>query len=120
MMSRASRRSGMERTLNALESDFRRTLAEALQRCASGVWGLFGQNDSVLASLGGNWRERFASDAVNLIELGEKIESLRARLGLPRYEMYQRFLRYRQERGGSRQGEPALARQFLTEMADAM
>lgn len=113
-MSRASRRAGIEMTLEGLEVDFRRILIDALHRCSNGLWGLFGQNDNALASLSRPERKRLASsDASNLIDLGNEINELRIRLGLPPYALYQRFLEYRRCRGANVPGEPHLARKML-------
>ena len=116
-MTRAGRPAGEELTLKALEEDFRRALIDALNRCSGGVWGVFGHNDAVHASLPRSLRERLASqDARILIEIGDEIEERRTMLGLPQYNLYQRFLKYRVSRDANSLGEPALARQFLVEI----
>lgn len=118
-MSRESRRAGTQRTLESREGDFRRTLIEALHECAGGVWGLFGRNEAAFGRLSRQSRERFLSkDALDVIEIGHEIEALRAELGLPPYELYQRFLQYRAERDANAPGERTLARRFLTELGE--
>lgn len=117
-MSRANRRANLELTLSALESEFHSALLDALKRCAGGVWGLFGQNDHATANLPRRTRDRLASpDAVNILDLGDKIERIRADIGMPSYHLYQRFLEYRRQSGGNAPGEPHLARQLLDEIA---
>jgi hypothetical protein len=107
----------MEITLDGLELDFKHALIEALEQCCSGVWGLFGQSDNAIANLPRRLRERLASgDAAKLLELGDEIERLRAELGMPPHELYQRFLEYRRRRDANAPGEPKLARQMLDEI----
>ena len=116
-MSRASRRAGLEHSLELMEAEFTRTFGDALQRCAAGTCDLFGQNDAAIAQMGRYLRDKLASaDAAALLELGDAIEEARAQLGLPPFEHYQRYLKYRRRRGDNRPGEPALARELLAEI----
>lgn len=115
-MSRASRRAGEERTLETQESRFRSELVGALRRCANGEWGLLAQNDAAVLRLSRQLRERLRSPAaLELLELGERIDALRAHLGFPPYSLYRRFLEYRRS-DANMLGEPALARRFLAEI----
>jgi hypothetical protein len=115
-MSRASRRAGEERTLEIEEARFRSELIDALRRCANGEWGVLAQNDAAIRRLGRQVRERLRPRGVlELLELGERIDALRARLGFPPYPLYRRFLEYRRSDANTL-GEPALARRFLAEI----
>jgi len=87
-----------------------------LRRCANGEWGLLAQNDAAIRQLGGEFRERLRSRAaLELLELGERIDALRAHLGFPPYPLYRRLLEYRRSDANT-PGEPALARRFLAEI----
>jgi len=110
----------MERDVQEREATFQRTLVDALNRCAHGSWGLFGQNDRALAQAGQrHLLLRYTADARTLIEFGDEIERVRAELGLPAFPLYQRFLDYRRRRDANDLGEPRLAREFLAEIEAA-
>ena len=69
-----------ERKLAVLQISYRDLLLSALQECAKGRWGLFGQND--LAFKNARMQSRRADPAiVELLDLGEEIERLRPVLG---------------------------------------
>ncbi len=117
-MSRAARREKLEARLNQLESDFRELLLEALNRCASGEWGVFGQNDAVLKGYSPAIYARLKSEAAEgLFQLGDEVNELRTSLGIQEtFYLFDRYLEYRQRRSSNHLGEPKLAAEFLTEL----
>ena len=62
-MSQTSRRLRSETALRSLEEGFSTKLVEALRECASGKWGMFGQNDSVIEGLAKPLRDTLKSPA---------------------------------------------------------
>ena len=108
----------IQRELESVEVEFRERLLAALQVCAGGVWGLFGQNDQGearrYAERSPGWREAEA-----LLALGHRMASLRERLGVFESDaLYEKFLSYRRQRGPNALGEPRLARKFIDELAE--
>jgi hypothetical protein len=108
----------LRRELEYVETEFQTRLLKALQVCADGLWGLFGQNDQGearrYAELSPGWKE-----AEELLTLGHKLTGLRERLGFfEPHPLYEKFLVYRKERGPNALGEPRLARRFLDELAE--
>ena len=53
-----------ERRLAAIEALYSELLLAALRRCAEGQWGLFGQDDALIARLGGVERDRLTDPRV--------------------------------------------------------
>jgi len=102
-----------EQRLEALEHDFRPRLIAALRECASGRYGLFGQNNPGELARYYVWAE-----ADDLKETAEEINSLRSEFGQPN-PLSVKFLEYCSMRGQNVKGEPKLALQFLTEIGDA-
>jgi hypothetical protein len=86
-------------------------LGAALQTCANGVWGLFGQNEHL---------ERYSDasdDARRLLAMTAEIEALRKRLGyVEPNALCARYLAHRGPWTPKDLGEPRLAKQFLTEI----
>jgi hypothetical protein len=106
------RRDAKEQRLEALEHDFRPRLIACLRECANGRWGLFGQNDH------GELAKYYAwAEAKDLKQDAEEINALRSEFGQPN-ALSTRFLEYCGMRGCNEKGEPKLARQFLTELAE--
>ena len=106
------------RKLGPLEAEYYDQLVAALQICAAGRWGLFGQNDQVIADEPKPFRERLKSkEADILISLGEEISALRQRLGITEeFPLHKRFLQTRASAGPNTPGEPRLARAWLEEL----
>jgi hypothetical protein len=100
------------RRLEALEADYRAILTHALRACAAGEWGLLGANDDTVGAE--RWRPQVVDE---LIALGQDIDALRHRDGLPRHELHRRFVEERARRGGNMPGEPKRATAWLTELA---
>src|SRR5258706_524701 len=102
----------LERELALLEAEFRDALITELRRCASGTWGLFGQNDHVWSA---NERHREPKPEA-LLRLGEQIADLRLTLGLVEpFALHHRLLKLRGRKGPNVPGEAKLARQWLDE-----
>ncbi len=99
-----------DQRLSELERDFRPLLVSCLQSCASGRWGLFGQNDTPEARLFLNWPE-----VEQLKEMATEIRELRGEFGQPN-ELVERFSYYCSLRSPNDLGEPKLARAFLDEL----
>jgi hypothetical protein len=93
------------------ESEFVPLLTSCLKECASGRWGLFGQNDSVEAARYLSWRE-----ADRLKEIAHEIQQLRGEFG-QRNALVDRFLYYCALRGANVPGEPKIAKTLLKEMS---
>lgn len=117
-MSRATRRQKLEIELEELEREFVVLLLEALSRCASGEWGMFGQNDAILQGLPPRLQARLKSDvSEKLLQLGDEITAIRATLGIREsFEPHAMYLRYRQRKSSNDLGEPRLAALFLAEL----
>jgi hypothetical protein len=117
-MSRSARRQRQEAQLRSLEEQFPNNLVAALRQCAAGKWGMFVQNDTVIATEGKNLRERLKSTVSDeLLEAGKEIERLRRELGdTDPLHPFRRYLEYRKRRSGNSPGEPKLAMQFLEEL----
>jgi hypothetical protein len=107
-----------ERKLRVLEAEYAVDLTAALKRCANGQWGLFGQNDLVLAKIGKRAQRNLSSpDIGDLLELGTQIEKLRSVLGYSEpFKLHARLLRMRSSNDANSAGEPKLAQQWLDEM----
>ncbi len=114
---RRLRREKIEGELAAAEEDFRTKLVAALTKCASGTWGLFGQNDhieelGVMIEKAQEW-----SGAKALIALGEEIQEFRERLGIAEpFEPFVRLLELRGRKTENDLGEPRLAQAWLKEL----
>jgi hypothetical protein len=118
-MSKALRRQKLETKVSELESEFTRLLLDALTRCASGEWGLFGQNDAALEAYSPRLQAQLSSSpAETLLQLGEEITVTRASLGIQEpFPPFTKYLAYRQRRGSNQLGEPRLASEFLAELS---
>lgn len=120
-MSRATRRQKLEAKLKQLESDFTGLLLDALNKCASGEWGLFGQNDAALQLYSPHLQARLSSDpAGKLLQLGDEITVTRASLGIQEpFKPFATYLAYRQRRAPNELGEPRLASELLAELGQS-
>ena len=99
-----------EQRLDQLEGNFEPLLLSCLKECASGRYGLFGQNDAPGAARYFPWEE-----AEQLQEIAIEIRDLRAEFGQPNARV-DRFLHYCSLRGSNVPGEPKLAKEFLDEI----
>jgi hypothetical protein len=96
----------MEGELANLETRFEEALIESLRSCASGYWGMFGQN-----------KYPPSKEGAELLDLAELIATLRDRLGYSEANpLCARYLDYRKRRGSNDLGEPRLAEQFLADL----
>jgi hypothetical protein len=100
-----------DQRLAELESEFVPLLTSCLEECASGRWGLFGQNDSVDAARHLAWGE-----ADRLQEITREIHKLREEFGQPN-ALCERFLYFCAIRGPNVPGEPKIAKMLLDEMS---
>jgi hypothetical protein len=109
------RRAKKLKELASLEQEFRSKLVRALERCASGAWGLFGQNDHLADSPSGLVDAEFeGSGAKEIVELGEAINSLRRELGdAAAFPPYASFLSLRGRKDGNALGDARLAKEWL-------
>lgn len=109
-MGRSGRLARLEAELATREAAFRTRLTAALVSCAQGQWGLFRQN--------GTAADKFLSkDVLGLLAEGDRIDALRARLGMPANALHAQLLAYRSHRGANAPGEPRLAVSFLEVIA---
>jgi len=76
------KRSIKEQRLDELEGEFRPLLLSCLRECASGRYGLFGQNDAPGVARYLQWEE-----AEQLKEIAIEIRDLRAEFGQPNAEV---------------------------------
>lgn len=104
--------------LASLEAEYQSLLIAALERCAAGHWGMFGQADLAHATLGKYAREKLKSkDAEELLELGSSIKTLRHKLGyFEPFALHDRLLKIRSSHGANTPGEAKLARAWLEEL----
>ena len=109
---RIQREEQRRQELAGLERDYRAKLVSALEVCAAGSWGLFGQNDH----LAGAERWNAGSGAEELLELGAAIAEIRAQLGLDPFALHARFLASRGRAGANAPGESKIARAWLDEL----
>ena len=96
-----------------LEANYRAALVEALERCASGKWGLFGHNDDRAS------RVAIAPVIANLAEIGDAVDKAREQLLMPPFELQQEFLASRGPVSSQAVGEPKQARAWLDRLAGA-
>jgi hypothetical protein len=93
-----------------MEREFRSLLLFSLEECASGEWGLFGQNDHCVPQLS-------PAEPTRLQELAQEIQSIRAESG-ERNDLCEQFLYLSSLRGSNVAGEPKLAATFLSEIGE--
>lgn len=110
-MAKADRLERLDNRRVELEAEYRAALIAALERTASGKWGLFDHQ-----------QDRSARAAVrptldHLAELGEEIDDARERLGLPPFALQQQFLAARGPVSSSAVGEPKQAQAWLERLA---
>jgi len=99
-----------QKRLEGLESEFCALLPSVLGQCATGRWGLFGQNDHVEGNKYLHW-----SEAEELKSMAREIQLIRQDGGQSN-PLVERFLYYCSLRGSNVPGEPKLARAFLGEV----
>lgn len=107
-----------ERRLLGLEAQYREILIDALRTCAQGGSLLLGQNERVLERHSPALAARLRpAELDELLDLGEEIGALRAKLGFPdAFALHERFLKLRASHGPNTPGEPKLAAQWLDEL----
>ena len=92
--------------LDELEREYQAVLTKALTECAAGRWGLFGHNEH-LYPLGN------PPELVELRELAQTIDRVRARIGEPPFPLHQEFEATRGRADANAPGEPKQAQAWL-------
>jgi len=110
-MAKADRLEKMDVRRAELEAEYREALIAALRVTAAGKWGLFDHTKDRAM------RAAAAPVIANLAEIGEAIDKLREQLGLPAFELQQRFLAARGPVGSDAVGEPKQAKAWLDTLA---
>ena len=98
--------------IDELEREYRTVLTKALTDCASGRWGLFGQNEHL---------HSYASPAElgELRELAQAINRLRVRIGEKSYPLHEEFEAARGRAEANDPGEPKQAQAWLQRLSEA-
>ncbi|WP_034159424.1 hypothetical protein [Sphingomonas sp. ERG5] len=110
-MAKAHRLAQLDERRADMESDYRALLIAALERCATGKWGLFGHNrDRQAAAL-------WAPAIDELIEAADAIDDARTRLGLLPFDLHADFMASRGPVDPSAVGEPKQAKAWLAKLA---
>lgn len=94
--------SRLSASLQRMETNYRALLIRALNDCASGRWGLFGQNEDPTG--------RYSPPELDqLRNLASEIDRLRSRLALPAYPLNLEFDAAHGRGDDNAVGEPKLA-----------
>jgi hypothetical protein len=110
-MARADRLAQLDERRIEMEAVYRQILISALERCATGKWGLFGHGkDRQSAAL-------WAPTIEELTELADEVDDARARLGLTPFALHAEFIASRGPVDPSAVGEPKQARAWLVRLA---
>lgn len=109
-MAKADRLARLDEHRIEMEADYHAALIKALEVTAAGRWGLFGHNDDRAS------RTAAAPMVAELTELGDDINSMRARLSLPPFALHADFLASRGKVGAHAVGEPKQALQWLRKL----
>lgn len=102
-MSKAER---LSQQIDRLEAEYLSQLRDALQKCAEGEWGMFGQNEHL-----GN--SQSSGTLLKLRDTAAIINALRQRLGEPSYALHDEFEAARGRGDSNQLGEPRLAQAWL-------
>lgn len=108
-MDRAER---VSQEIGALEREYVAVLTRALTECASGRWGLFGQNEHLHAFV------TPPAELEELRDLARDINLLRARIGDEPYPLHEEFEAARGAVGANDPGEPKQAKSWLKRLAE--
>ena len=112
-LARADRLERLDAQRLELEGEYRESLIVALQAAAAGKWGLFGHAKQA-GKAGG-----VPAEVIELIELGEAIDSMRERLMLEPFALHAEFLTSRGQVKADAVGEPKQAQAWLDRLAKA-
>lgn len=113
-------RSSNQRKLMALEAHYRDILIMALERCATGTWGLFGHNDDALRNNPALAERLRPPELDELLALGDEIAALRERLGYADpFDLHARLVELRRPPDANALGESRRARLWLDELTGA-
>ncbi|RVT43103.1 hypothetical protein [Sphingobium algorifonticola] len=110
-MAKADRLERLDSRRIVLESEYRETLIGALERVASGVWGLFGhrQDRHGIAA--------YADVIETLDEIGQSVDSMRAQLAMAPFALHRDFMAARGPVRSDAVGEPKQAQAWLARLA---
>ena len=106
-MAKADRLARLDERRTEIEAEYRTALIAALRRTAAGRWGLFDHNPDRAA------RAAAAPVVLELTELGDEIDQVRARLSLEPFGLHQEFLAARGPVKAHAVGEPKQAQAWL-------
>jgi hypothetical protein len=110
-MAKADRLERLDARRLELEAAYLAELTAALRVAASGKWGLFDhRGDRTM-------RAAIAPVIERLGEIGDEIDTARAQLGLPPFELHQEFLASRGKPSPQAPGEPKQAQAWLDRLA---
>lgn len=109
-MAKADRLARLDERRLDLEGEYHAALVAALRATAAGQWGLFDHKPDKAA------RKAVAPVIAHLADLGEQIDAARETLGLPAYELQQRFLAARGPAPAHAVGEPKQAQAWLAQL----
>ncbi|QNQ10924.1 hypothetical protein [Sphingomonas alpina] len=110
-MAKADRLAQLDEHRATMEREYRLLLISALERCATGKWGLFAHNkDRQLAIL-------WAPVIEELTDLAGDVDEARKRLGLPPFDLHAEFMASRGPVDASAVGEPKQAKAWLGKLA---
>ena len=90
-------------------------LISALRKCAGGKWGIFGQNEELVAAMP-ILQSAYKGQADKLMATGKEIQEMRRNLGLKPFYPFERYLDYRTNKSANAPGEPKLAVKLLGEL----
>lgn len=112
-MAKADRLERLDVRREELEADYLEALIAALQKTASGAWGLFDHKQDR------RLRAAVAPTVQELEEIAQAIDDLREQLQLPCFDLHQEFLASRGPVASSAVGEPKQAQAWLDRLGIA-
>jgi hypothetical protein len=109
-MAKADRLARLDERRAEIETEYRALLVAALRRTAAGQWGLFGHTkDRAHAA-------KAAPTVLELTELGEAADHLRAQLSMPPFALHVDFVASRGPVSAHVVGEPKQAQAWLARL----
>ena len=110
-MSRADRLERLDDQRLEFEVQFKDLLVAALERAASGSWGLFQHNSDKIS------RKAWGPAVTELVELGEQIDDAHKVLGLEPFALFGEFRAARGPVASNAPGEPKQAKAWLERLS---
>lgn len=110
-MAKADRLERLDTRRIELEGEYRETLTAALERVASGTWGLFGhrQDKQSIAA--------YADVIETLDEIGQTVDSMREQLVMTPFALHRDFMAARGPVPSNAVGEPKQAQAWLARLS---